>query len=63
MQTSFKMTSREWRYINSAEGIAESRNLRQSREKQEPYRRPFNIKRNDPCPCGNGKKFKYCCKP
>lgn len=20
-----------------------------------------NPKRNDPCPCGSGKKYKYCC--
>jgi uncharacterized protein YecA (UPF0149 family) len=22
-----------------------------------------NTKRNDPCPCGSGKKFKVCCLP
>jgi Protein of unknown function (DUF1186)/SEC-C motif len=28
----------------------------------EPYRNPFRgIGRNDPCPCGSGKKFKKCC--
>ena len=21
----------------------------------------MKIKRNDPCPCGSGKKYKYCC--
>jgi SEC-C motif len=27
-----------------------------------PHRDPFrNIGRNDPCPCGSGKKFKKCC--
>jgi Protein of unknown function (DUF1186)/SEC-C motif len=30
----------------------------------EPYRNPFRgIGRNDPCPCGSGKKFKNCCLP
>jgi Protein of unknown function (DUF1186)/SEC-C motif len=30
----------------------------------EPYRNPFRgIGRNDPCPCGSGKKFKNCCQP
>jgi len=24
-------------------------------------RRPPKIGRNDPCPCGSGKKFKKCC--
>lgn len=29
---------------------------------QEPYVNPFaRIGRNDPCPCGSGKKFKKCC--
>ncbi len=28
----------------------------------EPYRNPFKgVGRNDPCPCGSGKKFKKCC--
>jgi uncharacterized protein len=28
----------------------------------EPYRNPFRgVGRNDPCPCGSGKKFKNCC--
>lgn len=29
----------------------------------QPQRRPMpqNIGRNDPCPCGSGKKFKQCC--
>jgi hypothetical protein len=27
----------------------------------EPYRAPPKIGRNDPCPCGSGKKYKKCC--
>lgn len=31
-------------------------------EKQEPYHRKSpKIGRNDPCPCGSGKKYKNCC--
>jgi len=30
-------------------------------EPQEPYRAPQNVGRNDPCPCGSGKKYKKCC--
>ena len=27
-----------------------------------PYVNPFrNVGRNDPCPCGSGKKYKKCC--
>jgi hypothetical protein len=27
----------------------------------EPYRAPVKIGRNEPCPCGSGKKYKKCC--
>ncbi|RUM87312.1 MAG: hypothetical protein DSZ24_06470, partial [Thermodesulfatator sp.] len=30
------------------------------RPKREPIRRQ-KIGRNDPCPCGSGKKYKKCC--
>jgi len=30
-------------------------------EKSEPIRSEGKIGRNDPCPCGSGKKFKKCC--
>ena len=34
------------------------------RELPEPAVNPFrNVGRNDPCPCGSGKKFKKCCMP
>ena len=26
-----------------------------------PIRNPVKIGRNDPCPCGSGKKYKKCC--
>ncbi|MDR1967030.1 MAG: preprotein translocase subunit SecA [Synergistaceae bacterium] len=29
--------------------------------KREPARRSKKIGRNDPCPCGSGKKYKHCC--
>lgn len=29
--------------------------------KKKPYVNTNNIKRNDPCPCGSGKKYKNCC--
>jgi len=25
------------------------------------FRKPPRVGRNDPCPCGSGKKFKRCC--
>jgi SEC-C motif-containing protein/uncharacterized protein DUF1186 len=27
----------------------------------QPYRAPPKVGRNEPCPCGSGKKFKKCC--
>ncbi len=34
----------------------------QSQEKAKPYRkREPRVGRNDPCPCGSGKKYKNCC--
>ena len=30
------------------------------KKKRKPYVRKHNIGRNDPCPCGSGKKFKNC---
>ncbi|WP_368654421.1 preprotein translocase subunit SecA [Ornithinibacillus sp. 4-3] len=29
-------------------------------QKRKPYVRKVNIGRNDPCPCGSGKKYKHC---
>ena len=34
---------------------------RQMDEKPEPVRVAARVGRNDPCPCGSGKKFKKCC--
>jgi preprotein translocase subunit SecA len=34
--------------------------VRQERPKQEPVRVEQKVGRNDPCPCGSGKKFKNC---
>ncbi|MCR4563423.1 MAG: preprotein translocase subunit SecA [Clostridiales bacterium] len=30
-------------------------------EKQQPVRKGKKVGRNDPCPCGSGKKYKHCC--
>ncbi|WP_044747614.1 preprotein translocase subunit SecA [Bacillus alveayuensis] len=29
--------------------------------KKKPVRKKVNVGRNDPCPCGSGKKYKHCC--
>ncbi len=33
----------------------------ESMRPSEPLRRSAKVGRNDPCPCGSGKKFKKCC--
>jgi len=37
-------------------------NLLPSTVTPRPQRTPKLVKRNDPCPCGSGKKYKHCCK-
>ena len=32
-----------------------------SKEKPKPARTGPKVGRNDPCPCGSGKKYKQCC--
>ncbi|HEX3034157.1 MAG TPA: SEC-C metal-binding domain-containing protein, partial [Thermodesulfobacteriota bacterium] len=36
-------------------------NRGESEEKRTPVKREKKIGRNDPCPCGSGKKYKKCC--
>ncbi|TYB32023.1 MAG: hypothetical protein FXF47_01335 [Candidatus Mcinerneyibacterium aminivorans] len=31
--------------------------------KQEPVKKDKDVGRNDPCPCGSGRKYKNCCWP
>ncbi len=46
----FKKIDGEWRFIDG------------TIETDEPYRREEpKVGRNDPCPCGSGKKYKKCC--
>jgi preprotein translocase subunit SecA len=33
----------------------------ESEERKKPIRREQKVGRNDPCPCGSGKKYKKCC--
>ena len=36
-------------------------NQRSNMQKIEPIRVEQKIGRNEPCPCGSGKKYKKCC--
>lgn len=47
---------------DSKGGMDESHYVYESDYESEPYRREEKkIGRNDPCPCGSGKKYKHCC--
>ena len=49
-QSYFKKIDGEWRFIDG------------EIEKNKPFHREEpKIGRNDPCPCGSGKKYKKCC--
>ena len=41
--------------------LAEKTKLDALRKDVKEVRLVKDIKRNDPCPCGSGKKFKHCC--
>jgi SEC-C motif-containing protein len=43
----------EWRYIDGKSFDINTWNA--------THNKPAKIKRNDPCPCGSGKKYKKCC--
>ncbi len=45
--------------VNSAQGVEAP--LNNPDQSQEPVRRGPKVGRNDPCPCGSGKKYKNCC--
>ena len=38
-----------------------SQELYKEQKKSGTVVKPHKIGRNDPCPCGSGKKYKYCC--
>ena len=41
--------------------VAEEEELIKNTEKVEPIKSDGQVGRNDPCPCGSGKKYKKCC--
>jgi len=43
-----------------AKGVAVIPNADGEKPKRKPIRRQMKVGRNDPCPCGSGKKYKYC---
>lgn len=48
----------QWKEIFSEE---ELKKFYKEQKKSTTIRKPKKIGRNDPCPCGSGKKYKKCC--
>ncbi len=49
----------EMEFLHGAE--VEASESRPKRKKQQPVRARPTVGRNEPCPCGSGKKYKKCC--
>lgn len=45
----------------STEDIEAEQELLDNTEKVEPIKADDKPRRNGPCPCGSGKKYKHCC--
>jgi preprotein translocase subunit SecA len=45
---------------NASDVVSEA-SAQVAREKAQPIRTGPKVGRNDPCPCGSGKKYKHCC--
>jgi hypothetical protein len=52
-----ELTARQERSRRSIEPLLPASNW----SLPQPYRAPQKVGRNDPCPCGSGKKYKKCC--
>ena len=49
------------RKVRSTEDIEAEEEMLKKTEKVAPIKSDKAVNRNDPCPCGSGKKFKKCC--
>ncbi|MEG0291124.1 MAG: preprotein translocase subunit SecA [Anaerovoracaceae bacterium] len=50
------------KYLSQNQGMEEGAEIPERESKQETIRRDApKVGRNDPCPCGSGKKYKHCC--
>jgi preprotein translocase subunit SecA len=47
-------------FASPAESTEQPSTLEAEPEKQRPYRAAVKVGRNEPCPCGSGKKYKQC---
>jgi uncharacterized protein YecA (UPF0149 family) len=66
IQLGLKTKRNTTRRPNSLSRIADGWHLDSDLDDDEqalPVQQPAKIGRNDPCPCGSGKKYKKCCGP
>jgi len=58
----FKKIDGEWLFVDGEAHEHAEGEGHHAHEKQVPVvRDPNKVGRNDPCPCGSGKKYKKCC--
>jgi preprotein translocase subunit SecA len=46
---------------NASKVVSEAAQAAENQAKAKPVRTGPKVGRNDPCPCGSGKKYKQCC--
>ncbi len=46
---------------NASDMVTDAANAAEAQAKAKPVRTGPKVGRNDPCPCGSGKKYKQCC--
>ena len=56
-----EMTVTEWRKYEASPMVLEMAKAARERAKNRTIRHEVKIGRNDPCPCGSGRKYKKCC--
>jgi len=59
--SSFRELAREWKNQQALEREAELDMEREAQRRAQGGGRSAKVGRNDPCPCGSGKKYKKCC--
>lgn len=55
------MTAEEANAMNEYLGRPVAKEMKVNPTAAQMARRPPKVGRNEPCPCGSGKKFKKCC--
>jgi preprotein translocase subunit SecA len=59
--TVFRLRSEEDVKREQAAKITATNGASDGSEKKQPVKKGQKVGRNDPCPCGSGKKYKKCC--